>query len=214
MPRKNIRLFAGLPLIAHPIRAALQSGVFRQVVVSTDDEEIASIARQHGAEVPFIRNAALADDFAGTAEVVTDALQQLAPATICCCLYPTAPMVTPDDLRDAANLLTRSGADTVVAVTGYDFPPQRAFRLSDDGRLAWNWPEHELTRSQDLPELVHDAGAFYFLDVARFLARKRIVGPHALPLHIDRLRAVDIDTEEDFRFAEALFAMSRDRHNG
>lgn len=206
IPGKNIRLLAGRPLIAHPIRAALASGCFARVVVSTDDPAIAAIAREHGAETPFMRDASLADDFTGTAEVIVDAIERLgAQSSPCvCCLYPTAPLVRPADLRNSLAKFRASGAYSMNSTTDYDFPPLRAFRISDDGRIAFNWPQYELTRSQDLPRLVHDAGAFYWLDTARFLKRQRLVGEDSIAWPMERLRAVDIDTEEDFHVAEFL----------
>lgn len=207
VPGKNIRPFAGKPLIAHSVAAALESGLFADVVVSTDDEAIAGIAREHGASVPFMRDPALADDHAGTAEVVLDAIGRIGAAEFdhVCCLYPTAPLVTADDLRAAQARLVETGAEGLVAVTDYDFPPLRAFHEGNDGRLAFNWPEHALTRSQDLPELLHDAGAFYWLRIPEFLDHKRLIPDNTTGYRLPRWRAVDIDTEDDFRFAQFLF---------
>ena len=206
VPGKNIRPLAGLPLIAHPVRAALASGCFARVVVSTDDEKIATIAREHGAETPFLRGAELANDFAGTAEVIVDAILRLGAhdCPFVCCLYPTAPFVRPVDLRDSLTRFRSSGACSMISTTDFDFPPLRGFRLFDGDRIAFNWPQYELTRSQDLPAMVHDAGAFYWLETRRFLERQRLVGEDSIGWPMERLRAVDIDTEEDFRFAEFL----------
>jgi len=208
IPRKNIRPLGGLPLIAHPIRAALASGCFARIVVSTDDAEIAAIAREHGAETPFVRDAALANDMAGTAEVVLDAIRRLGAeeTTFTCCLYPTAPLETQEDLQQSLAELEASGAPALLPVTHFDFHPLRALKRNAVGAVEFAWPEHALTRSQDLPELVHDAGAFYWLRTRDFLASGRIVAPGAVGWPIPRLRAIDIDTEEDFAFAELLFA--------
>jgi pseudaminic acid cytidylyltransferase len=210
VPRKNIRPLAGRPLIAWSIRAALDSGCFSRVVVSTDDEEIAAVARDHGAETPFLRDASLSGDMAGTAEVIADAVQRIDATQdeLVCCLYPTAPLVRPRHLRAGMELMAKGDAYSVITVTDYDFPPMRAYRLTEAGNLAFNWPEHELTRSQDLPHLVHDAGAFYWLRTAPFLKRMRLTGPNSLPLQLGRLEACDIDTEEDFRFAEMLVRLA------
>lgn len=210
IPRKNIRPLGGLPLIAHPIRAALASRCFARLVVSTDDEEIASIARQYGAKTPFMREPELANDTAGTAEVVLDAIRRLGAeeTAFTCCLYPTAPLVTPFDLRESLAALEASDAPALLPVTHFDFHPLRALKRNKDGAVEFAWPEHALTRSQDLPELVHDAGAFYWLRTRDFLASGRIVAPAAIGWPMPRLRAVDIDTEEDFAFAELLFAHS------
>lgn len=206
VPRKNIRILAGLPLIAHSIRAALASGCFARVVVSTDDEEIAAIARSHGAETPFTRDAALADEHAGTAEVIVDAVERLDAQDLpyVCCLYPTAPLIRPQDLRDSLARIVEARAYSLIPVSEFDFPPLRAFTISGDGRVAFNWPQYALTRSQDLPHLVHDAGAFYWLETRRFMQTRRLVGEDSIGWPVERLRAVDIDTEEDLRFAEAL----------
>ncbi|MEC9343719.1 MAG: pseudaminic acid cytidylyltransferase [Pseudomonadota bacterium] len=206
VPGKNIRLFAGKPLIAHSIAAALASGCFARVIVSTDDEAIAAAARDFGAEIPFMRDAALADDHTGTAAVVADAVRR-ADATgsaFVCCLYPTAPLVRAGDLRDALARLREDGAQSLISVAEFDYPPLRALKVLADGRVAFNWPEHTMTRSQDLPQLVHDAGAFYLFTTETFLADPRMVSADTLAWPLERLRAVDIDTEEDFRFAEAL----------
>ena len=212
VPGKNIRPLGGKPLIAHSIEAALSCGQFRDVVVSTDSAEIAKIAREHGASVPFLRDAALADDFTGTAEVLRDALAQLGDQgdDYLCCLYPTAPLVTPGDLTAAFERIRETGADNLVCVTEYDFSPWRALVEDDQGRLKFNWPEHELTRSQDLDRLVHDAGAFYWLRLKPFMAGGPIVAPNSVGYAMDRLRCVDIDTEEDFRFAEMLYRFMKE----
>lgn len=206
IPGKNIRSLAGLPLIAHPIRAALESGCFSRVVVSTDDENIAAIAREHGAETPFMRSAELANDFAGTAEVIVDAIVRLgAEDSPCvCCLYPTAPLVRPSDLQRSLERFRASGAYSMNSTTDFDFPPLRGFALTGEDRIEFMWPEYELTRSQDLPRMVHDAGAFYWLDTARFLKRQRLVGEDSICWQLERLRAADIDTEEDFHVVEFL----------
>lgn len=211
VPGKNIRLIGGLPMIAHPIRAALASGLFSRIVVSTDDAGIAEIARAHGAETPFVRDAALANDTAGTAGVVLDAIARLGAQSVpfVCCLYPTAPLIVADDLKRTFELMQTSGADGVVPVTHFDFPPQRAFRIAENGRVAFASPQHALTRSQDLAELVHDAGAFYWLRTGAFLASRRIVSDNTVGYRLPRHRAIDIDTEEDFLLAEAMFAASR-----
>ena len=206
VPGKNIRMLAGKPLIAHSIAAALESGCFTRVIVSTDDEKIADVARQHGAETPFVRSAELSDDHAGTVEVVADAIRRAgaADADFVCCLYPTAPLVRPGDIRDALDHFAKSGAQSLICTAEFDYPPLRALKLLGDGRVAFNWPENALRRSQDLPQLVHDAGAFYLFRTKPFLSGQATIGNDTIAWPMDRLRVVDIDTEEDFRFAEAL----------
>lgn len=209
VPGKNRRDFAGMPLIAHPIGAAIESGCFSRIVVSTDDEKIAQIAKEHGAEVPFMREASLADDQTGTAEVVIDAIQRIGAETsdLVCCLYPTAPLVTPDDLTQSKMKISVSFADALVAVAEYDFAPLRAFKTADDGSLSFNWPEHALTRSQDLPELLHDAGAFYWVRTEPFLQSGKLIAEYTIGYQLPRWRVVDIDTEDDFKMAQMLFEL-------
>ena len=204
IPRKNIRAFNGKPLIAWSIETALKSNLFDQVLVSTDDSEIAEVARKYGAEVPFIRGAGLADDHATTAQVIQDALGQIEASHTACCLYPTAPLVTGEDLVAAHTKLTKSNADAVISVSEFDFHPLRAFEIGKDESISFKWPDYALTRSQDLPELLHDAGAFYFLDTSKFAEQGKLVMDNTLGYRLERLRSLDIDTEEDFTLAEML----------
>lgn len=213
IPRKNIRPFFGKPMIAWSIEAAKASGVAQRVVVSTDDEEIARIARDCGAEVPFMRPAELSDDHATTMDVIVhaideliaqgDALEQL------CCLYSTAPMVLPEDLHGAAALLDAPGFDYAFSATHYAFPIQRALRELPDGGVAMFQPQHMNTRSQDLEPALHDAGQFYWGRVAAFRARVPIFSERARPWLLPRYRVQDIDTPEDWRRAELMFGALR-----
>jgi pseudaminic acid cytidylyltransferase len=209
IPRKNIKLFCGKPMIAWSIVTALQSGCFDKVVVSTDDVEIAEVARQCGAQVPFIRPAELSDDHTGTTVVVAHAIdwfaaQGQAPAQVCC-LYATAPFVSADDLRRGLAKLIETGSDYVFPVTSYAFPIQRAIRITDQGRVAMFNPEHFNTRSQDLEEAYHDAGQFYWGRATAWLTGKIIFGPHSAAIQLPRWRVQDIDTVEDWQMAEYLF---------
>ncbi|MBI5558932.1 MAG: pseudaminic acid cytidylyltransferase [Deltaproteobacteria bacterium] len=209
IPGKNIKPFAGRPIIAYSIEAALDSGLFDRVIVSTDSEEIAAVARQYGAETPFMRPAALSDDFTTTAEVVDHALRWLQEyderVRHVCCIYATAPFIRPEDLRTGHELLVGHRVSTVFPVTNYPSSIFRALKIEADGHLAMMWPEHELTRSNDLPEAYHDAGQFYWLDVAAFLASGRIYGHDALPLILPRCLVQDIDTPEDWHLAELMY---------
>ena len=208
VPRKNVRLFNGKPLIAWPIRTAVNSSIFSRVIVSTDDDETADIAKEHGAEIPFMRSPELADDHSTTAAVLIDALQRLDAPDCFCCLYPTAPLVSESDLINACSLLKEKGPDGVISVCEFEFPPLRAFELDQAGRISFKWPEYELTRSQDLPELLHDAGAFYFLRTDRFREQGRLVMDDTLPYLMERNRVQDIDTEQDLELAELLHRQS------
>ncbi|UVO19521.1 pseudaminic acid cytidylyltransferase [Stutzerimonas stutzeri] len=215
IPRKNIKLFCGKPMIAWTIEAALQSGCFDQVVVSTDDAEIAEVARQHGADVPFMRPTELSDDHTGTIPVIRHAIewfiQQGHTVEQACCLYATAPFVTVEDLNRGMQVLQGNDCDYAFSVTSYAFPIQRALRINERGRVEMVNPEHFNTRSQDLEEAFHDAGQFYWGRADAWLQGKQIFSPDALPVLLPRHRVQDIDTPEDWARAEWLFkAMTRE----
>lgn len=198
-------------MIAHSIRAALASGIFDRILVSTDDEAIACVARDAGAETPFMRPPELADDHAGTDAVLVHALRWLigsgcSPESACC-LYATAPFVRAEDLVRGRDVLRLSGACTAFTVTRFPSPLFRALKINPDGRLAMFWPEHRTTRSQDLPEAWHDAGQFYWLSVARYLSAPRLFSDDSAPISMPRIRVQDIDTPEDWETAEQLYAV-------
>lgn len=208
IPRKNIREFAGKPMIAWSIEAALASGCFARVIVSTDDEEIAAVAKAHGAEAPFRRPATLADDHTGTVPVIAHAIDWLreqgeAPQAVCC-LYATAPFVQADDIKTGLSALQHDDVDYAFSVTSYAFPIQRALRLTPNGRVTMFQPEHFTTRSQDLEEAWHDAGQFYWGRAEAWAAGKAIFTQRAMPVKLPRHRVQDIDTPEDWQRAEWL----------
>jgi N-acylneuraminate cytidylyltransferase len=209
IPRKNIRLFGGRPMIAWSIQAAIASRCFDEVMVSTDDGEIAEVARSHGADVPFVRPAALADDHVGTIPVIRHALEwsrdHRRPVDEACCIYATAPFIRGDDLRHGLETLIRHDCDYVFSVTSYPFPIQRAIRISADGTVEMFHPEHFNTRSQDLEEAFHDAGQFYWGRAEAWLAGRIIFGSRSRPVILPRHRVQDIDTAEDWVRAEWLF---------
>lgn len=209
IPRKNIRLFCGKPIICFSIEAAISSGIFDKVMVSTDDTEIAEIALNAGAEVPFFRSANTSNDFATTAEVLEEVLLQYhldnQEFSYGCCIYPTAPFVTPDKLKAAFELLTCKQADSIIPVTKFSFPIWRSFKM-DEGRLSFNWPENALKRSQDLPPSYHDAGQFYFFNVQKFMEIKKLVSAHTLGLEVPESEVQDIDNEEDWQIAEIKYS--------
>lgn len=213
IPRKNIKPFCGKPMIAWSIEAALQSRCFDRVIVSTDDDEIARVARQHGAEVPFVRPAELSDDHTGTIPVIRHAIdwcnQQGDSVRQACCLYATAPFVTAEDLGRGLAILQSNSCDYAFSVTSYPFPIQRAIRINRDGRVEMLNPEHFNTRSQDLEEAFHDAGQFYWGRAEAWLQGRPIFCPDALPVALPRHRVQDIDTEEDWVRAEWLFKAMR-----
>jgi pseudaminic acid cytidylyltransferase len=209
IPGKNIKPFRGRPVIAYGIAAARQAGVFDRIIVSTDAADIARVARDCGAEAPFSRPPELADDYTATAPVLLHALEWLAAQGVapqfCCCIYPAAPLVQAQDLRAGLELLKQDGVKAVIPVTSFPFPVFRAFTLTPAGRLALMWPEHELTRSNDLPPAYHDAGQFYWLRVDAFMLEKKIYLPDAAPLVLPRWRVQDLDTLEDWQRAEVMY---------
>jgi len=210
IPRKNIRQFHGMPMIAWSIRAALDSACFDQVLVSTDDEEIAGIARDCGAHTPFVRPAELSDHYSTTGAVMQHAVQWLqdqgADVNAVCCLYATAPFVQPGDLLHGLDLLQTQALDYVFSATGYSFPIQRAFHLDAQGRVQMFQPEHLLTRSQDLPEAFHDAAQFYWGSGQAWLQQKPVFSNQSVPLILPAHRVQDIDTQEDWQRAELMFS--------
>ncbi len=214
IPRKNIRPFAGKPMIAWSIEAALESGCFDQVIVSTDDNEIAEVSRAHGAAVPFMRPAELSDDYTATIPIIRHAIewfqQQGTTPEKVCCIYATAPFIRVDDIRQGLDVLDSTGCDYAFSVTSYAYPIQRALRLTAAGRVEMLQPEHFNTRSQDLEEAYHDAGQFYWGKSTAWLESKPIFSPAAAPVILPRHRVQDIDTPEDWERAEWMFKAMRE----
>ena len=210
IPRKNIKDFCGRPILAYSIEAALESGVFDTVMVSTEDEEIGETARRWGAEVPFFRSGETAGDFASTADVILEVLaeyEKLGKAyEMLCCIYPTAPFLTAARLREAMELLEESGADCVQPVVRFGFPPQRCL-VEENGLLKFKWPQYRNARSQDLEPFYHDAGQFYCLNTASFRRQRVLVMENTLPLVLSEMEVQDIDTPEDWRLAEVKYGM-------
>lgn len=210
IPRKNIRMFCGKPIIAYSIEAALQTGLFDQVVVSTDDEEIASVAREFGAATPFVRPKEIADDFTGTNAVVKHAVAwfnaQSTDVTHACCVYATAPLVQSRFITEGHEALLREDAAFAFSVTSYAFPIQRAVRVTPEGRVDAIYPEHRMTRSQDLEHAYHDAGQFYWGTARAFLDDMPLFAPHSIGVILPRHLVQDIDTLEDWTQAELMYA--------
>lgn len=209
IPRKNIKPFAGKPMIAHSILAARESGLFQRILVSTDDEEIAQVSKEYGAEVPFMRPAELANDLAGTDPVLLHALQWLGEhgefPDAFCCIYATAPFVRSEYLRQGLEALQREQATTAFSVTTFAYSIFRALRTNDNGRLEMIWPENRNRRSQDLGEAFHDAGQFYWADTRKYLDEGRLFSADAVPVFIPRSLVQDIDTPEDWETAERMY---------
>jgi N-acylneuraminate cytidylyltransferase len=207
IPRKNLLPFDGVPMIVRSIRTALDSGLFEQVVVSTDDAEIADVARAHGAQVPFLRPADLADDFTGTAAVIVHALQQLPAFDYACCVYATAPLLQARYLHQGLELLEQHpDRSFAFSVCSFGFPVQRALTLEGQGALTALYPEFRHTRSQDLPEAFQDAGQFYWGRSEAWLRGEVLYSPASLPVILPRHLVQDIDTLEDWKRAEYLYA--------
>lgn len=217
IPRKNIKSFCGKPMIAWSVEAALDSGCVDQVIVSTDDLEIAEVARQYGAEVPFMRPTELSDDHTGTIPVIRHAIDWFKAkgqaVELACCLYATAPFVRAEDIHHGFEVLAGNDCDYAFAVTSYAFPIQRAIRLTSEGRVEMFSPEHFNTRSQDLVEAFHDAGQFYWGRAEAWQQEKVIFSPNSMPVILPRHRVQDIDTPEDWLRAEWMFkAMQAQEH--
>lgn len=207
--RKNIKPFCGKPIIQWSIEAALEASCFDSVIVSTDDEEIATFAQSAGASTPFVRPTELADDFTGTSPVVRHAVEFVRdtagmPAHVCC-IYATAPFLAGEDLERGLEVLTRTDSDFAFSVASYAFPIQRALRVTDSGRVEMFWPEHSTTRSQDLEEAYHDAGQFYWGKAQAWLDSRPLSSSNAAAVMLPRRRVQDIDTPEDWDRAECMF---------
>ena len=206
IPRKNIRLFRGRPILEWPLQAALQSGLFDEVMVSTDDPEIAEVARSLGAAVPFLRSAETSNDTATTSAVLSEVLRTYAGLgrnfEMACCLYPTAPFVTAQLLRDSHELLLTSDLDVVMPVTAFGYPIWRSLRRDDAGRVELNWPENLNKRSQDLPKAYHDAGQFYWFRTGAFMISGVMMGSNTGSILLPEAQVQDIDTEDDWAMAE------------
>lgn len=212
IPGKNIKEFLDKPIICYSIEAALASGIFEEVMVSTDDEEIAAIAKAAGASVPFMRSAANADDYATTDDVLMEVLDEYEKQgksfTYMACIYPTAPFVTAKKLQDALQLLKDNQASGVMPVVRFSFPPQRGMAIRE-GKLDYCYPENALKRSQDLEPMYHDCGQFYFYDTEKFRACRGNLPDGYVPMEVPELEVQDIDNVVDWKLAELKFEMMR-----
>ena len=214
IPRKNIKEFYGKPLIAYSIQAALESKLFDKIIVTTDDEEIASIAKKYGADVPFIRPKELSDDFTGTGDVVKHALEWLQETgetfELACTIYATAPLLQPKYLIEGYNALKNSTAINAFSATSMPFPIQRTFKVNHEGRCEMFTPEHYMTRSQDLEEAYQDAGQFYWTKVDQ-TSDEIMFGKDSIPVILPRHLAQDIDTLEDWQRAEIMYKVMKEQ---
>ncbi|MCR5309779.1 MAG: pseudaminic acid cytidylyltransferase [Lachnospiraceae bacterium] len=208
IPRKNIKDFLGKPIIAYSIEAALESGVFDEVMVSTDDAEIAEIAKKYGAKVPFMRSEATSNDYATTADVLREVLDNYESRDrnfdTVCCIYPTAPFISASKLNSAMAELDRSDSDAIVPVVRFSFPPQRGF-IVREGNLRFQYPEYALTRSQDLEPIYHDSGQFYIFRSEAFKREGKVIMNKTLPFIVSEMEVQDIDNETDWAIAEEKY---------
>ncbi len=217
IPNKNIRIFGDKPMLAHPLLEARRSGLFDRILVSTDSAEIAKVAADHGGEVPFLRPAALADDFADTGAVTAHACGWMRERgwgpTAVCCIYATSPFLRAEDLAKGWEAFRTGRWDMAFAATSFAAPIQRAFRLLPEGGVRMFQPEHLDTRSQDLEPAYHDAGQFYWRSAADWEGRKLEFDDRATPVLLPRWRVQDIDWPEDWDRAELLWKLvSRASH--
>ena len=210
IPRKNIRPFLDKPILAYSIEAAIQSKLFDEVMVSTDDEEIAQIGRRYGAKVPFFRSEKTAGDFATTNDVLLEVLAEYEKRgehfDMGCCIYPTAPFVTAKKLKQAMEQLEGSDADTLIPVVAFSYPPQRAM-IVKEGRLVFEYPEYMDSRSQDLIPHYHDVGQFYCFKTEAYKKNRKLMLGNILPFEISELEVQDIDNETDWQIAEMKYRL-------
>lgn len=207
IPKKNIKNFCGKPIIAYSIEVALASEVFDEVMVSTDNEEIAEVAKRYGAKVPFLRSSETSGDYATTLDVLREVVRKYREYNkkfdYIACLYPTAPFITSEKLREGFRLIQKDGIDWVNTVVKFSFPPQRG-NVIEDGYLKFRWPENYYKRSQDLEEMYHECGQFYFYKVSALLEKEEI-DMVTLPIVLNEMETQDIDNETDWKLAELKY---------
>jgi len=213
IPRKNIRLFLDRPVISFAIGAALESGLFDEVMVSTDDDEIAEVARKYGAAVPFMRSNSNADDMATTADVLLEVIERYSAQgrdfDCGACIYPVTPLLDSTTLKESFEMFQKAQADALMPVIRYSHPIQRALQINDEGRIRYVNSEHRQTRTQDLPPRFHDAGQFYYFRVEPFLSGKQLVMENTLAYELTENAAQDIDDDNDWKAAEIKYELRR-----
>lgn len=215
IPGKNIKDFDGEPIINYSIKAALKSGVFDEVMVSTDSREIANIAIKAGANIPFFRSAETSGDFATTADVLIEVIDRYKETgktfDKICCIYPTAPFITSEKLKQGYDLLIKNNASSVLPLVKFSYPPQRCHIIDQNGFAQYKWPENYSKRSQDLEPLYHDAGQFYFYDTKEFIEKKGQNLERVIPLILSDLEVQDIDSPEDWTAAELKYSVLKEK---
>lgn len=209
VPKKNIRNFCGKPIIAYSIEAALESNLFEEVMVSTDSDEIVKIAREYGALVPFMRSEKTSNDYADTTDVLHEVIEKYRERGVLfeefCCIYPTAPFITPEKLRDSYKLLQEDDVYNVIPMISFSFPPQRGMKLKADGFIEPVDLDGINARSQDLPAVYHDCGQFYWMKTEKYLENDNILNNHTRPYFVPELEVQDIDNESDWELAEIKY---------
>lgn len=211
IPHKNIKPFLGRPIIAYSIEAALGSGLFEEVMVSTDDVEIAEIARQEGASVPFLRSTENANDYATLADVLVEVVNAYKGRgyefDLISCLLPTAPLISSEDVRSAYDQLVMSTFDSICPVVAFSYPILRSLSIDEKGNLNMNWPEYRFSRSQDLRPAYHDSGTFYWIKTSSLLKDKKLLSENGTAIVLDEFRVQDIDTDTDWALAEMKYKL-------
>lgn len=214
IPGKNIKPFMGKPIIAYSIEAATQTGLFDEIMVSTDDQEIARIAIQYGAKVPFMRSAQTANDFATLVDVLLEVTKcyEARGASIenVCCILPTAPLLTDRHIKEAYRLFEQEELTSVCPVVAFSYPIFRALKLDDGNQLKMIWPEYLQSRSQDLPKAYHDSGTFYWVNALTLKAEKSVFTRKGSAIVLSEDEVQDIDTETDWHLAELKYSMKKD----
>lgn len=211
IPRKNVKDFLGMPIIAYSIKAALLSGVFDEVMVSTDDEEIAAVAREYGAVVPFFRSAETSNDFASTADVILEVLGKYAEIDvhfdIVACIYATAPFLSVETIKKGMDAIKQNGYDSAFTCVEFSYPILRSMIIDKNNRISMKWPEYQLSRSQDLEKFYHDAGQYYVSKTDNYIEHKAFCGNNTAPLILSELSVQDLDTETDWKIAEIKYKL-------
>lgn len=214
IPKKNIKLFCDEPIINYSIKAALESDLFDDVMVSTDSEEIAEVAKKAGASVPFMRSEKTSGDFATTADVLEEVFTKYREMgkdyLYACCIYPTSPFITAKKLKEGFELLISKKASSVIPVVRFSYPPQRAFIIKDE-KLLYKWPENYSKRSQDLEPFYHDSGQFYFYNIKDFFDKENTASHTDIPLILSDLEVQDIDNFDDWQIAEIKYKLLKEK---
>lgn len=217
IPNKNIKSFCGKPIIAYAIETAINSGIFDEVMVSTDSDKIADIAKEYGAVVPFMRSAKNSDDYATTEDVIMEVVNEYSAQgkkfDYVCCLYPTAPFVTGDIIKQAVNIMIEKNPAVVIPLVQFSYPPQRCFIIDKEGNAKFKYPQYVKTRSQDLEKEYHDAGQFYIYNVKKMFELDGVIEDDFAPIILPELAVQDIDTIEDWKMAELKYELLKGEKN-